>query len=178
MKHWFSSDLHFGHKGILQFCPNSRPYASVEEMNQALIKNYQEQVSPEDHVYLLGDIFFCRADPAIEIIKQLPGHKHLIYGNHDKVIRSNSTLRSYFTSISDYKEIKVEGRDVVLFHYPIWEWSRIQYGSYHLFGHVHGNTTVPGRAMDVGIDTRLDGKLWSWEEIDTILNTREIRAHH
>ena len=63
---------------------------------------------------------------------------------------------------------------------PIFEWNRMHHGSYHLFGHVHGSQTIPGRAIDVGIDNRpqKDMGLWSWEELDKILSKREIRMHH
>jgi hypothetical protein len=56
----------------------------------------------------------------------------------------------------------------------------MHHGAYHLFGHVHGNATVPGRAMDVGIDARpqKDMGLWSWEEVDAVLSAREVRSHH
>ena len=178
MKRWFTSDLHFDHKSIMKFCPETRKYESTDQMNRAIIANWQSQVNPEDQVYILGDMFFCKAEKAVSILQQLPGHKHLIYGNHDKVIQSNSELRSYFTSISNYKEISVDDKDIILFHFPIWEWNKIHRGAYHLYGHVHGRSVVPGRAMDVGIDTRIDNMLWSWEEIDTKLRKLEIRDHH
>lgn len=178
MTDWFTSDLHFWHKNILKFCPNTRKYETVEEMNRAIIKKWNEQVAPEDNVYILGDVFFCNAGQAIEILSQLPGHKHLILGNHDQVIKDNATVRSFFDSISEYKVITRSGKKVVMFHYPIWEWDKMHYGSYHLYGHVHGNSSVPGRAMDVGIDGREDNGLWSWEEIDARLGKLEIRDHH
>ena len=35
--HWYTADLHLGHEGILRFC--NRPFASVGEMDAALIAN-------------------------------------------------------------------------------------------------------------------------------------------
>lgn len=177
-KIWFTSDTHFGHKNILKFCPESRPCSSIEEHDQKLIENWQRLVAPNDRVYHLGDFFFCNAVRARSILAQLPGKIHLIYGNHDKVISSNYDIRTKFESISDYKEIYLDKIKICLFHFPIWEWHRIQHGSFHLYGHVHNSVKLPGRAMDVGIDTRTDMNLWSWEEIKKLLEKNEIRAHH
>ena len=177
---FFTSDTHFGHKNILKFCPQSRPVKDVEEHDWRLIKNWQEQVAPQDRVYHLGDFFFCNGDRARRILDQLPGQIHFIYGNHDKVISSNHDMRARFASVSDYKELRIDDIKVCLFHFPIYEWHHIHYGSFHLYGHVHGSVQVPGRAMDVGVDTRPDGdmRLWSWEEVKVRLLKREIRTHH
>ena len=177
---WFTSDTHFGHKNIHKFCPNTRKGATIEEHDEFLIQTWQEQVAPQDRVYHLGDMFFCNSQRALSILKRLPGQIHLIYGNHDKVIKSNNDIKSHFTSISDYKEINLDNIKICLFHFPIYEWYQIHRGSFHLYGHVHGSMQIEGRAMDVGIDTRPTGdmKLWSWEEVKTFLEKREVRTHH
>jgi len=180
-KIWFTSDNHFGHKNIKNFCPNTRKGATVEEMDRLMIEMWQAQVAPEDHVYTLGDVFFCDATRARSIMRQLPGQKHLIYGNHDKVIKSNKDLRDMFVAVHDYHVLRIDGVKVVLFHFPIWEWDQMHRGSYHLFGHVHGNATVPGRAVDVGIDGELssgDMSLYSWERVREHLSKKEVRPHH
>lgn len=178
---WFTSDNHFGHANILKFSAATRRGANAQEMNQMMIQEWQRQVQPEDTVYMLGDVFFCQAHEAHSIMDQLPGQKHLVYGNHDKVIKNNNSLRQRFASVRDYNEFKINGSDIVLFHFPIYEWNKIHYGAYHLFGHVHGNTKVPGRALDVGIDGELANgsmSLFSWEQVDNFLKTKEIRTHH
>jgi calcineurin-like phosphoesterase family protein len=112
------------------------------------------------------------------ILRQLSGRKILIKGNHDHWIDDGTS--KYFESIHDYLKIIIDKKHVVLFHYPIAEWDRAHHGGYHLYGHVHGNLQLEGRAMDVGIDTRPTGdmKPWSWEEIDEILSKKEIIKHH
>lgn len=183
-KVWFTSDTHFGHKNIKKFCPNTRKGNDIDEHDRMLIANWQSKIAQNDRVYHLGDMFFFGHEKALKVLDQLPGQIHLIYGNHDKVIKSNKTIRDRFTSVSDYKEIYLDGvygnQKVVLFHFPIYEWHQIHRGSYHLYGHVHGSVQVPGRAMDVGIDTRPNGDMmpWSWEEVDAILSKREVRSHH
>ena len=180
-KIWFTSDLHFGHQNILKFCPTTRQGRDVKEMERLIIEKWQAKVSPQDRVYVLGDVFFKRVDEAISIMDQLPGQIHLVYGNHDKIIKSNKSLRDRFTSVSDYKDIVIDGQKIVMFHFPIYEWDQMHRGSFHLFGHIHGKDHgIPGRLMDVGIDTRPGGdmEVWSWEEIKKNLEKKEIRTHH
>ena len=50
---FFTSDTHFNHKAIISYC--SRPFESVEEMNDRLIDNWNQVVKPSDTVYHLGD---------------------------------------------------------------------------------------------------------------------------
>jgi len=178
---WFTSDNHYGHKNILKFNPATRRGETVEEMNQLMIRRWQEQVQPGDIVWTLGDVFFCKADEAKSILRQLPGQINHVWGNHDKVISQNKSLYDMFASHHDYVELNLPEARVVLFHFPIFEWNRMHHGAYHLFGHVHGNTTIPGRALDVGIDGELssfDMGLYSWEQVHAHLSKKEIRSHH
>src|SRR5687767_6005129 len=82
MNTFFTSDTHWGHKNIIKFC--SRPYASVEEMDEAMITNWNDRVRPGDTVYHLGDFtFYRREDQQRRIIDSLNGNIKLILGNHD-----------------------------------------------------------------------------------------------
>lgn len=177
---WFTSDTHFGHRRIKDFCPRTRRGDTVDEHDQILIDNWREDVRPGDRVYCLGDMFFHSAVRTREIMRQLTGNIHLIYGNHDSVIEGNADIRRMFASVSHYKELRLDNIKVCLFHFPIHEWHHIHKGAFHLYGHVHGGVQIPGRAMDVGIDTRPlgDMRLWSWEEVKTILMSREVLTHH
>ena len=49
---YYTADLHFHYALLLP----SRPFATVEEMDEALVKNWNDTVGPEDTVYLVGDI--------------------------------------------------------------------------------------------------------------------------
>ena len=77
---YFSSDHHFYHSNVIRYC--SRPYSSVEEMNEALIANWNAVVKPEDEVIYLGD-FSLAFRPVETITPRLNGRKLLIAGNHD-----------------------------------------------------------------------------------------------
>jgi calcineurin-like phosphoesterase family protein len=77
---FFTADLHFDHKNIIEYC--QRPYKSVQEMNEALIANWNDVVNKGDEVYILGD-FSLSTKNLPDIATQLNGHKYLIPGNHD-----------------------------------------------------------------------------------------------
>jgi calcineurin-like phosphoesterase family protein len=77
---YFSSDSHFYHQNVIRYC--NRPFSSVEEMNEIMIKNWNEIVDPDDTVYCLGD--FSLAIRPVEVYSsRLMGKKRLISGNHD-----------------------------------------------------------------------------------------------
>ena len=134
-KIFFTSDLHFGHKNIIRF--DNRPFSSVEEMDAALIKNWNAKVSEEDTVYVLGDISWYNDARTAAIFDLLHGHKILIKGNHDRV---HGQVRFCFDEITEYKEITLEGnKHIVLCHYPIVFFNRHHYGAYMFYGHVHNS---------------------------------------
>jgi len=81
MKFFIISDTHFGHDKIIQYC--NRPFSSVEEMDKALIQNWNETVSNKDTVLHLGDVGLGNKEYIKEIIGKLNGKKILILGNHD-----------------------------------------------------------------------------------------------
>lgn len=176
---YLTSDLHLGHKRILEFCPESRKCETIEAHDELIIKNWNEQVKSTDTVYLLGDVSWHQHDKTVEILNRLPGHKNLILGNHDRNITGDA-YKKIFTDIRHYREVKIDGIDVILCHYPIARWNKCHYGSIHLFGHEHGNFVNDGKSMDVGIDTRPNGdmKLWSWEEVHEKLKDIPAIQHH
>ena len=180
---WFTSDNHFFHKSILKFARETRQGDTAEEMNELMIEKWNATVALTDEVYCLGDFSFGSARKTLDILRRLKGRLHLIRGNHDHWIDQGSEGReaaSFFEWIRDYKRIQFANVETVMFHYPIYEWEKMHYGSFHLYGHVHGNSTVPGRALDVGIDARpqKDMGLWNFDDIRTLLADREIRTHH
>ena len=79
---YFTIDMHLGHENIIRLC--NRPFSNVEEMDQALIDNWNRRVQPQDTIYILGDLMFRNKKPPEEYLRQLNGKKHLIIGNHDR----------------------------------------------------------------------------------------------
>lgn len=160
----FTSDTHFGHANIIEY--SSRPFASVDAMDAQLILNWNRVVKPQDEVYHLGDIFLCNAGKASSIRQQLNGRIYLILGNHDKNI---DKLPGAFVWTKDYYRLKIQdpsapdGRqEVVLLHYAMRVWSKSHHGSFHAYGHSHGELSDDpySLSMDVGVDSiaKLNGK--------------------
>lgn len=160
---WFTSDHHFHHAGILKHCPD-RPWADVQEMNEALIKNYQEVVRPSDTVYIIGDFAF---KDHVKILRRLPGEKHLIIGNHDwdKTARMSQKRREELiaggmASIRDCYFLRIrngisDGKHqwIWLAHYAHLSWPRMWKDSWHLYGHSHGKIPDRGNlSADIGVD--------------------------
>lgn len=178
---WFTSDNHFGHKGILQHCPTTREGKDVGEMDELMIQRWNANIKPGDTVYCLGDFTFYK-DPAKihAILERLNGAIHLITGNHCWFVKGSKQYDKYFADVKPYKEIMLDGHKLCLFHYPMVEWNNMHHGSFHLFGHVHGGLPdQPFRSMDVGIDTRANGMIpYTWKEVYTTLVERPIKPHH
>lgn len=134
-KKFYISDWHYGHKNVLGF--DNRPFISIEQMNEELIRRWNSVVSAGDLVYILGDMFWCTPKIAAPIMEQLNGQKILVKGNHDRW--HDSKFDKLFVKIDEYMEIEDEGRNVVLCHYPIPCFKNHFYGWIHLYGHVHNS---------------------------------------
>lgn len=154
---YFTSDLHFYHENVIRF--TNRPYRTVEEMNQKLIKNWNKIIKPQDEVYILGDLTMKGPELAMEILSQLVGVKHLIKGNHDKYIEKKSFVKELFASVADYGEVTYQNQKFILFHYPILEWDGYFRGTIMLHGHQHNhadynllNREKQILRYDVGVD--------------------------
>ena len=135
MKRFYISDWHYGHKNILSL--DNRPFKNVEEMNTELVRRWNAVVGKDDIVYILGDMFWCKATEAIAVLEQLNGRKFLIKGNHDRC--HDNKFAKHFEKITEYMEIKDGDKDIVLCHYPIVCFKNHYYGWYHLYGHVHSS---------------------------------------
>lgn len=135
---YFISDLHFGHKNCLSF--DNRPFLTIEEQDEAIIKNWNKVVSKEDTVWILGDFSWYSESKTLEIFNKLNGTKNLVIGNHDEKLLKKSSIKALFQEIVPYKELKLEEYGtVVLSHYPIPCFNKHYYGAYHLYGHVHNS---------------------------------------
>lgn len=133
---YYISDLHLGHANVLDY--DMRPFASIDEMDKMLISYWNMRVQEEDHIYILGDFCYKSKLMPEKYLKKLKGHKHLIIGNHDGVIRKRPKAQIFFESIDSILRINDNGRGVLLCHYPIADWEGRHYGTIHLYGHIHG----------------------------------------
>lgn len=119
---------HFGHEKIIDFC--GRPFRSVEDMDESLIRNWNRAVGRDDTVIILGDFSFHPKDQTEQLRSRLNGNKVMVLGNHDD--------RRAFPDGVEYLEIRVESLpSIVLFHYPIQEWNGYYHGAVHFHAHTH-----------------------------------------
>lgn len=171
-KIFFTSDHHFGHTNIIKF--SERPFATIEEMDDELIRRWNEKVSPRDIVYHLGDISLAKTERTKEILDQLNGTIFLVKGNHDSAAMSYTKR---FSWIKDYYELNVDDPDapngkqkIILFHYAMKVWRSSFRGTWHLYGHSHGHLfDDPNmRSFDVGVDCHNYTPL-SYDEVKSII---------
>ena len=127
---FYISDLHLGHGNALKF--DNRPFGSIDEQNLIMIRNWNRVVTKDDTVYVLGDFSWKDADGML-FLNNTNGRKVLIRGNHDR----SMNILMCFDDVQDYLEIKEGGANIVLSHYPIAHWKNADYGSIHMYGHIH-----------------------------------------
>jgi len=160
---WFTSDTHFFHKNIIDY--DMRPFSNVDEMQECIIRNWNNTVSKKDIVYHLGDFAFGNPKRWKAITDRLNGNITLVRGNHD--LQNGATLKRLvvdglpvFNDICDFDIIPIGGRKVVLCHYPYkrndGDFRLVEYrpnntGLWLIHGHTHNlSPKVEGRMINVG----------------------------
>lgn len=146
MNTFFIGDLHLGHAKIIEY--TERPFSTVDEMDEQLIKNWNGVVSPKDEVYIIGDFALTGREKTEQYLTALKGNKYLIHGNHD-YWTSNANCKKYVTWIKDYYELKENKRTWVLCHYPLYSWNKRRSGAIHLHAHTH-------RPVNLTVDMNVD----------------------
>lgn len=137
---YYTSDLHLGHVNVIRHC--NRPFETVEEMDTALIANWNRRVQPKDMVYLVGDLMFRNKCPANDYLEKLNGSKTLIMGNHDHAWIKRIDTAKTFAAVANMLTIQDRARTVVLCHYPMLSWRGSGKGSLMVHGHIHNNTNA------------------------------------
>jgi len=148
-------------------------------MNESMVQEWNALVSPEDVVYILGDVAFLPAQKAVNYLHRLNGSKILIEGNHDRKLLNDKSFRQCFDEVTAYKRLMYQDTLIIMSHYPFLEWDQMHRGSLHFFGHVHGGTTGQEqyRCMDVGMDATGAIVVDIQTAIDRIKDNA-IRGHH
>lgn len=125
-------DTHFGHRNVIKYC--SRPFSSVEEMNETLIDNWNKQVRKNDEVFMMGDFALSGKDNLIQWGKRLNGNKYLIKGNHDEASLATyqeAGFKYVYNHSIIYKDF------FILSHYPQFIQKNGVYAN--IFAHIHTN---------------------------------------
>jgi calcineurin-like phosphoesterase family protein len=164
---YFSSDHHFNHFNVITYC--SRPFSTIDEMNESLIQKWNDTVGPKDVVWYLGDFSLSRK--ALPIVSRLNGEIHLIPGNHDKCfpMRTKHLKMAEVYKASGFAEVYFTPQhlpelDAMMWHLPYLpgditegdfrypEWRLEDEGARLLCGHVHEKWKVQDRMINVGVD--------------------------
>lgn len=188
---WYTSDMHFGHARIIEL--SYRPFKDVDEMNDALVNNWNRVVYYNDTVNILGDGCMSQREKTLPIIKHLNGYKKLWLGNHDYPHESNFTSQPQKRAMWEEKYLEVfdeivhgwtdevvGGHRVRFCHFPptgdhtdeerYSEFRPPNDGVPCIHGHVHDSWQVveahDGLYINVGVD------VWDY----TPVNEREIVA--
>ena len=130
------SDTHFGHAGVCRFThPDDpdvklRPWDNADEMDEEMIRRWNDRVRPTDKVYHLGDVVINRK--ALKTLHRLNGDKVLIRPNHD--IFPDVEYREYFRELRAYHVMN----GMILSHIPIHPESLGRFGV-NIHGHLHAS---------------------------------------
>lgn len=140
---FLTSDTHFGHANICKFTTSDgkpvRPWDNVEEMDEALVANWNAVVKPGDKVYHLGDVVISKR--CLPTVGRLNGDKVLIRGNHD--IFPDADYQQYFRSLRGYHVMN----GMILSHIPVHPDSLGRFGV-NIHGHTHTNRVRKARGVD------------------------------
>lgn len=174
MTRWYTSDQHFGHANIIEYC--GRPFSDVTEMNREMLSRWNSRVRTDDEVWILGDLALGSLDANLAAwVSSLAGRKILVPGNHDRcwhAHKKNPTghrTRYYryggIASIVDFPDPHViAGQTVTLGHFPYKDSGdhtrQERYrehrpdddGRWLLHGHIHHMWRQRGRQINVGVD--------------------------
>jgi calcineurin-like phosphoesterase family protein len=169
---WFTSDHHFGHKNIIEF--SKRPFTDVDQMNEIMVQRWNEKIGKEDIVYHLGDFALMSPGKLRQLRERLNGKIHLVTGNHES---SALECADCFEWVKDYFELTVKDEDasrgqqfIVLFHYAMRVWNASHYGTWHLYGHSHGDLPDDETSLsfDIGVDNH-DFYPLSYQQVKEIM---------
>lgn len=140
---YYIADLHFYHAAINEYM-DRRGFASMEEMNEYMIKKWNGKVRSRDEVVIIGDFSWGNAKGTNLLLERLNGILYLIQGNHDRILNNKEVDVRRFKWIKPYAELYDNKRKVILCHYPVMCYNG-QYRldekgnprTYMLYGHVH-----------------------------------------
>lgn len=170
MRFW-TSDLHFGHANIREYCPDRLALGpDVDSMNVELIERWNETVMPSDDIWIVGDLCMGKLADTLPLVARLNGHKQLFVGNHDRPFKEKGRSKWELA----YSEVGIESFTYGTIHTTIGRYSvsvnHFPYegdshdedrfvdhrpknqGQILIHGHVHDTWKINGRQINVGVD--------------------------
>jgi len=176
MSTYFISDLHLGHKQILEFAGNFRTWATtVEEHDEVLIDRINSVVTKRDKLFILGDGVFGTHN--LYLIDAINGYKHLVMGNHDTDYHKVGQLLEVYDKVTAYEVYK----GCWLTHIPMHP-TELR-GKKNIHGHVHMNSIrdhyneIDSRYINVCVEMN-NGIPQLYEELNpSIMNKRSVKLN-
>lgn len=167
MNIWMTADTHFDHKNVIDY--ECRPFLDQFKMTDTLIRNWNSVVAPDDLIFHLGDVFFCKSARMHEIASQLNGRKILIQGNHDDGITRTKFKKLGFDS---YKYYYIDG--LFLSHHPQDASAiRTAINSKSIMGNVHGHVHSQIDGLDQSIYKCVSVELTDY----TPISLQDVKSH-
>ena len=133
----YIADCHFGHENVIKY--DNLPFKDIDEMDRKMVELWNDHVSNEDTVFILGDFVWKGFRSWYDIVKNLNGHLVFVKGNHDKV-ETITNICAHFKNMEyagEQTTVIDNDRHVVLNHCPMPCYPNSYHGWYHLYGHVH-----------------------------------------
>ena len=154
---FFTSDTHFSHFNIIRYC--ERPYKDTDEMDEDLIRRWNERVGKNDIVFHLGDFGMVNQKKLEEIVGRLNGRIYFVRGNHDRPWNTDGI----FEIVRDRMTVNIDGYVVVMSHYPL-----LCHGGemldgrrmIQLYGHIHSR-----KSMSLSDKLRITGTAWNQYDV-------------
>ncbi len=137
---YYTSDLHLGHTNVIRH--SDRPFSNADEMDAALIRNWNGKIHSNDTVYIVGDFLFRVKRPAEEYLSELKGKKHPIIENRDKYWMKKTDMDQWFESVSPMLFISDQNRTATLCHYLMMSWPGLSKDENMIYGHIYNNTNA------------------------------------
>ena len=166
---YFTSDLHLRHANIINLC--NRPFKNIQEMDNTILRNWNNTIKEEDLVYLLGDISLRGPQhyPWYKAtIPKLHGEKVLILGNHD-YLKPFQYLKMGFSSV--HTSLCLESKWLFLVHDPINKiYAPKNYNV--ICGHVHEKFKFADgypKTINVGVD------IWGYKPVSLFTIQEELK---
>lgn len=161
-KIWLTSDFHFCHNRDFIYGP--RGFDSVHDMNNAILRNFEEMVEWTDDLYILGDSFLNDNEEGMKFLKRIPGNKHIIIGNHDSNVRVDLMRDAGFDILGYATIIKYKGYSFYLSHYPT------------LTSNLDDDKPLNKRIINLCGHTHTTNKFCDWNK--GLIYHCELDAHH
>ena len=159
--YFFTGDEHYNHRNILKYC--DRPFDSVEEMDEELIKRHNSVVGKNDVVVHAGDFTLEKKEVAHKYQQRLHGTHIFLKGSHDYWLRG--------ARCHEIWEKTIDGIYVVVCHFAMRVWARSHFNSFQLYAHSHGKLDPIGKQWDIGVDNN-DFYPISFDQIREIMKNR------